>query len=147
MEHQKSLLSSILGMKCPNCRKGSMFYNSSVFPLKEMLKMPEKCTECGQKMELEIGFYYGTGYVSYAVSIALSVFNLVWFAIFIGLSWKDYSFFWYLGVNIAILVILQPWIARYSRVLYLNMFVKYGQGSNLDKPHKGQKIIEQEPNQ
>lgn len=147
MSQKKSLLSGIVAMKCPNCRKGNMFCNKSIFPLKEMFKMPEKCSECGQKMELEIGFYYGTGYVSYGISIALSVFNLVWFALFVGLSWKNNSFFWYLGINIVIIALLQPWIIRYSRVLYLNMFVKYGKGSNIDKPHHGQIIEKEQPTQ
>lgn len=128
-EKVPSLLSSIAKMHCPNCRKGHMFKNQSVFPLKDMMDMPERCEVCGQKMELEVGFYFGTGYVSYGISIAISVFNLVWFALFVGLSWKDNSFFWFLGINIAIVALLQPWIIRYSRVFYLNMFVQYGKGT------------------
>lgn len=137
-EQVPGLLTSIAKMHCPNCRKGHMFKNKSIFPLKEMMDMPERCEVCGQKMELEVGFYFGTGYVSYGISIAISVFNLIWFALFVGLSWRDNSFFWYLGINIAIVVLLQPWIIRYSRVLYLNMFVQYGKGT----PAKFDKNIE-----
>lgn len=120
-----SLLASVLKMKCPNCRKGNMYVNKSIFPLKNMLLMPERCSVCGQKMELEVGFYYGTGYVSYGLSVGLAIFNIVWFALLIGISWKDNSMFWYLGITIAMLVILQPLLMRYARVLYLYMFVKY----------------------
>ena len=126
MSKKPSLLASILGMKCPNCRKGNMFTNPSIFPLGKMMDMPEKCPVCGQKMELEPGFYYGTGYVSYGMSIALSVFNFIWFALFVGISFRDNSIFWYMGINVFLVLLLQPWIMRYSRVLYLNMFVKYG---------------------
>jgi len=94
--------------------------------------MPEHCSECGQKMELEVGFYYGTGYVSYALSVALSVFNMVWYWLIFGLSFFDYSLFWYLGVNVVILILAQPWLMRYARVLYLYMFVKYGKGSSVE---------------
>ncbi len=126
MAQKTNLLAGIAGMKCPNCRKGSMFTNKSIFPLGQLLKMPEHCPVCGQKMELEIGFYYGTGYVSYGLSVAVAIFNIVWFAIFVGFSWKDNSVFWYLGITIGMLLLLQPLLMRYSRVLYLYMFVKYG---------------------
>ena len=126
MSVKPGIVPSIAAMKCPNCRKGNMFVHKSIFPLKDMLKMPERCAVCGQKMEIEVGFYYGTGYVSYGISVAISIFNIVWFALFVGFSWKDNSMFWYLGITIAMLLLLQPLIMRYSRVLYLYMFVKYG---------------------
>lgn len=96
-----------------------------------MLQMPEKCEVCGQKFELEVGFYYGTGYVSYALSVALYVFNFAWYWILIGLSYEDYSIFYALGMSTAIVLLLQPWLMRISRVLYLYMFVKYGKGERL----------------
>ncbi len=105
-----------------------MFINKSVFPLNHMLDMPDKCAVCGQKMELEVGFYYGTGYVSYALSVGLFFFNLAWYWLLIGLSVEDNSVFYYLITSISIVVLLQPWIMRISRVLYLYMFVKYGKG-------------------
>src|ERR1700761_2924277 len=117
MDNKPALLPSILKMKCPNCRKGHMFINRSIFPLGGLLKMPERCEVCGQKMEIETGFYYGTGYVSYALSIALFFFNLVWYWLIFGLSYRDYSIFYYLIVSITIVILLQPWLMRMSRVL------------------------------
>ncbi len=90
--------------------------------------MPEKCPHCGQKFELEVGFYYGTGYVSYALSIALMVaIWLVYWVVF-GLSYADNSVFYCLGLSMIILFVMQPWLMRLSRVLYLYMFVRYGKG-------------------
>ncbi len=129
MNDKPGLLPSIAKMKCPNCRVGSMYKNKGIFPLNKFMEMPERCEHCGQKMEIEVGFYYGTGYMSYALSTALSVFNLVWYWVIFGLSFSDDSLYWYLGINIAILILLQPWIMRYSRVLYLYMFVRYGKGA------------------
>lgn len=106
-----------------------MFINKSIFPLNDLLKMPDRCTVCGQKMELEVGFYYGTGYVSYALSVALFAFNLVWYWLIFGITWRDYSIFYYLITSTTIVVLLQPWLMRFSRVLYLYMFVKYGKGT------------------
>ena len=118
-----SLLSAILQMKCPNCRKGHMFTHKSIFPLSKLQSMPEKCA-CGQKMELEYGFYVGTGYVGYALSVALSVATFIAYYIIFGVSVMDNSLFYYLAVNTIILLLLLPFIIRYSRVLYLHMFVK-----------------------
>jgi uncharacterized protein (DUF983 family) len=135
MADKPSMVSSILQQKCPNCRKGKMFTQSSIFPLKRLLDMPERCSHCGQKMEIEPGFYYGTGYVSYGLSIALTVFNLIWYALFFGIRFSDNSLFWYMGVNIAIVLLMQPILMRYARVIYLSMFVQYGSYDKNEDPH------------
>ena len=123
---------SIIKMRCPNCRKGAMFTQKSIFPLKGLLMMPEHCSVCNQKMEIEPGFYYGTGYVSYALSVAMLAISFVLYHLIFGLSYKDNSFFYALGSSISIVLLLQPITMRLSRVLYLNMFVKYGKGSSLN---------------
>ncbi len=130
-ETKPALLPSILKMKCPNCRKGDMFCTPGIFPLNRLLDMPERCAVCGQKMELEVGFWYGTGYVSYALTVALLAVCFVAYALIFGLSYKDNSIFYALGASIAVVILLQPWLMRISRVLYLNIFVKYGKGSKM----------------
>jgi hypothetical protein len=84
--------------------------------------MPEKCPVCGQRTELEIGFYYGTGYVSYALTIGFSIitFTLWWFLI--GISVYNNSIMYWLATNITLLVLLQPWFMRTSRVIWLTLF-------------------------
>lgn len=130
-EQVPSRMSAMAHMKCPNCRKGNMFSNNSILPLGKLLSMPEKCTECRQPFELEVGFYYGTGYVSYAISVGLFFINAILYAVIFGFSYQDNSIYYYLIASTSIVLILQPWIMRYSRVLYLNMFVKYKQGSTI----------------
>ena len=87
--------------------------------------MPEKCPECGQPFELEPGFWYGTGYVSYALSFALSVATFVAWWVVVGLSVNDYRFFAWMGLNALLLVVMQPWLMRLSRVVYLYFFIRY----------------------
>lgn len=116
---------SILTHKCPRCRRGPMFNNTNPWKLKKVFDMPKRCPECGQLYEIEVGFWYGTGYVSYALSVALSVASFVAWIVLIGMSTKDTRFFWWLGSNIALLIGLQPWIMRASRVIYLYFFVSY----------------------
>ena len=50
---------SMAKKKCPNCRKGDMYCNKSIFPLKDMMNMPEHCPNCGMKYEIEVGFWFG----------------------------------------------------------------------------------------
>lgn len=116
---------SIAKMKCPHCRKGNMFSNKGIFPLGKLLDMPERCAKCNQKFEIELGFWYGTGYVSYAVSVATIFIIAILYALTVGFSYKNNSIYYFIVVMIASLVLLQPWIMRISRVLYLYVFVKY----------------------
>jgi len=122
---------SMAKMKCPSCYKGDMYSNKSIFPLKGLLDMPERCPVCNQKYEIEVGFWYGTGYVSYAISVGTIFAIAVMYALIVGFSWKDNSIYMFIGVMVSSLVVLQPWIMRYSRVLYLYVFVKYGRGQTL----------------
>lgn len=100
--------------------------------------MNESCPVCGQPTEIEVGFYYGTGYVSYAVSTALSVVSFLLWWLIIGFSLEDSRFFWWLGFNAILLVVLQPVLMRLSRTLWLSWFVSYD-------PHwKSNKVAEPE---
>lgn len=119
---------SLFTMKCPNCRRGPMFKNNNPFKklqLSYIFDMPENCPECGQRYDLEQGFWYGTGYVSYALAVAISVTTFIAWLVLIGVSTEDNRVFWWLGLNAVLLVILQPWLMRLSRVIYLNFFVRY----------------------
>ena len=126
-----NILWSIFTMKCPRCRTGKMYNNNHGYgklSIDNILDMPEKCKECNQRFDLEPGFWYGTSYVSYALTIAMSVSTFVAWAVLVGVSIdadKVHLIFWWLGLTIAMLIILQPWIMRLSRVLYIRFFVRY----------------------
>lgn len=83
------------------------------------------CPVCGQATELEVGFYYGTSYVSYAMTIALSVASLIAWYVIIGMSTSDNRFFYWLIFNAVFLVLLQPWLMRLSRSIWISWFVKH----------------------
>lgn len=119
---------SILSMRCPRCRKGPMFNDDNPYRklgLKHIYGMPENCPECGQKYDMEPGFWYGTGYVSYALAVAVSGITFVAWWVLIGISVNDNRVLWWLLVNAIILVLLQPWLMRLSRSAYIRFFVKY----------------------
>ena len=96
--------------------------------------MNKECPVCGQPTEIEVGFYYGTSYVSYAMSIALSVASLVAWWVIIGLSTEDNRFFVWLGFNSVLLIVLQPWLMRLSRSIWISWFVKYDPYWKENKP-------------
>lgn len=86
--------------------------------------MNKNCPVCGQMTELEVGFYYGTSYVSYAMTVAISVATFVAWWVLIGISTEMHLFYW-LGVNALVLFLLQPWLMRLSRSLWISWFVKF----------------------
>lgn len=103
-------LSSLLRHKCSRCRTGDMFKVRSSYNLKQFMKMNDKCPACGQYMEIEVGFYYGTSYVSYALTVALSVATCIAWWVLIGFSLEDSRFFIWMGTNMVLLVLLQPYL-------------------------------------
>jgi uncharacterized protein (DUF983 family) len=127
MAGKPGFLWSLLTQKCPHCREGNMFTNPNPWHLRTMLKMPPRCTECGQLFELEVGFWYGTAYVSYALTVLFSGLSFALWWLTIGFALTDQRFFWWLGINGVLLVVLQPWFMRLSRALYLYFFVSYSE--------------------
>lgn len=121
-------LGSILTMKCPRCRRGKMFRHGNAYKkisLQHIFDMPETCPVCRQRFDLEPGFWYGTGYVSYALAVAICVASFIAWWIIIGFSLEDNRLFWWLGFNALLLVLLQPWMMRLSRVIYIRFFIFY----------------------
>jgi uncharacterized protein (DUF983 family) len=140
---KSNYITSILKNKCPRCRKGRLFKNNNPYQLKNVLDMHEKCPTCGQKTELEIGFWYGTGYVSYVLAVQFSIFNLIWYWLIFGITWRDDSVYHWLIVNGIILTLFMPVLMRLSRIIYLNFYVYYDpETENIKKQYKTEKVIE-----
>lgn len=96
--------------------------------------MNKNCPVCGQATEIEVGFYYGTSYVSYALTVALSVASLIAWWVIIGLSTDDNRFFLWLIFNAVLLLLLQPWLMRLSRSLWISWFVKHDKNWRENQP-------------
>ncbi len=122
-----SYLLTVLSNKCPRCREGHLFISKNPYALKysRYIKMHDKCPVCGQPTDIEVGFYYGTSYVSYALTVAFSVATFIGWWVLIGFSIDDNRIFWWLGLNAFLLIALQPVFMRLSRTLWLSWFVKY----------------------
>jgi hypothetical protein len=116
---------SVFANRCPRCRRGPLFKVANPYKLKTTTDMHENCPVCDQPTDIEVGFYYGTSYVSYAVSVAISITTFLAWWVLIGLSINDNRVFWWLGINSFLLLALQPWMMQFSRTLWISWFVKY----------------------
>ena len=108
------------------------------------MAMYDKCPACGQPTDIEVGFYYGTGYVSYLVALLISAvcFGLWWFII--GFSFTDNRFLCWIISNAVLLIVLQPWLMRFSRSLWISWFVRYDAEWQDTKPDNPERIVEGE---
>lgn len=107
------------------------------------MKMNSHCPVCSQATEIEIGFYYGTGYVSYGLAVAFSAVSFILWWVFIGVSINDDRVLWWLGVNTLLLILLQPVLMRLSRTLWLSWFVKYDPDWETKKPDAPERIVKE----
>jgi uncharacterized protein (DUF983 family) len=130
---------SIFTNKCPRCRRGDMFVNKNAYSkltLKHIFAMPDKCEVCKQQYDMETGFWVGTSYVSYALTVAISVATFVAWFVLIGFGLEDKRIYWWLGLNALFLVLIQPWLMRLSRVLYIRFFIGYDKNYENNPPIK-----------
>ncbi len=116
--NNSSRLSKILGMKCPNCGEGDMFYTPT-FSFKRPLEMPEHCPNCGQSFFPEPGFYYGAMFISYIVSGFFSIGFIMLLHWVFKLS-IDFSFL----ILILIAALFYVYLFRISRSVWLGLMVK-----------------------
>jgi uncharacterized protein (DUF983 family) len=124
-DEKPNLILSILQNKCPRCRRGKMYKQKNVYNLKGFMKMNDHCPVCGQPLDMEPGFYYGTNMISYTLAVLISAASFILWALIIGFSLHDSRFFWWMGFNAFLLVALQPPLMRLSRTIWLSFFVRY----------------------
>lgn len=113
-------LYSIVNDKCPRCHQGDLWVNKSAYK-KGFTEMPSECAHCGQKYDLEQGFWYGAMYISYALGVLLSlvvVLSLTYF-------FDDLHAVKKAIVAMLFLVVLSPLMFRYSRKIWANIFIRF----------------------
>lgn len=126
---------SITCNRCPHCLKGKMFEHENPYQ-KSGMKMLDRCSVCNQTFMPETGFYYGAMYVSYALTVGFGIVSyLIWSLI---TPVDTIAFLIYIS---AALIILMPVTFRWSRTLWLSIFVKYDKTAgmlteNLNQTHE-----------
>jgi len=115
----RSLLASIFSLRCPSCREGKLFRNNQPYNPNKLFEMHAKCPHCAQNLQPEPGFYYGSMYVSYGLTVA----------IFVAVVVIGYTFFnpdmWDIVISLTIVLFLvAPLVFRLSRSIWAHMFIK-----------------------
>ena len=114
---EKSSTKAIVECKCPRCRQGDLFEE----PLSKFWKnrnMFKKCTVCNLSFEPEPGFYYGAMFISYGVSVAVSLVS----GMFSFYFFADTEMWVYLLTVLTLMLLVSPLSYRYSRSLMLHAF-------------------------
>lgn len=111
-------LNSILKLKCPQCSKGNLFDKPGLFRYKEILNMPEECKNCGQKFELEPGFWIGALWTSYPIVVFLELPFLI-----LAVSSQQVYLIAIILAMILVLIIFYPLILRLGRSIWIHIFV------------------------
>ena len=113
-------LYSILFNKCPQCHEGDFLKERNIFKFHKTFDMYEKCPKCGLKYMMEPSFFYGAMYVNYSLTVGLSIITFVIASLLFNLSLIE-SFI----PIVVVLVLTAPLSLRFSRIIWINFFVKY----------------------
>ncbi len=147
-KNKPSYIISVLTNKCPRCREGNIYETKNAYALKHnrYMKMHDTCPVCGQPTDIEVGFYYGTSFVSYGVTVLFSAISFIvwWLLIGFSISLDDNRIFWWLGLNATAMLILQPVFMRLSRTLWLSWFVKYDADWRIHPIEEPERIVKEQ---
>ena len=120
-------LYSILNNKCPKCHEGDFFKQKSVFRFKNILGIHNNCSNCNLKYLIEPSFYYGAMYINYGITVALSVFTFVLATVFLGFNMTQ----GFIALITALVLTAVPTM-RFSRIIWINMFVSFDKKNDMD---------------
>jgi len=115
-----SKLYSILFNKCPRCHEGDFMEENNILKFKNAFKMKENCSECNLKYMMEPSFYYGAMYVTYALTVGISIITFVISTLVFKLSLLE-SFI----PIVIVLILTAPFSLRFSRIIWINIFVHF----------------------
>lgn len=115
-----SKIYSIFTGTCPRCQGDSIYQTKNPYVLSDVLKINDKCSNCGLRYRLEPSFFYGSMYVSYGVGIAFAV-----AAFIISYFFFKASLFYSFISIVVTMVVFGPIIMRLSRNIWINMFISY----------------------
>ncbi len=113
-------LYSILFNKCPKCHEGDFMKEKNIFKLHKAFNMNKTCSECNFKYMMEPSFFYGAMYVNYGLTVGICIITFTIVTLFFHLNLLE-SF-----IPIVVMLILTaPVTIRLSRIIWINIFVKY----------------------
>ena len=118
---KESKLYSVINEKCPVCHEGNPFISSKKYQLATFHKMHTRCEVCNHKFEIEGGFWQGAMYVSYGLTVAISIATFV----ITYLIYPETDAWYYIIIISLVSLFLAPINYRLSRMIWMNMFSAY----------------------
>ena len=120
MEFRETKMHSILMNKCPHCNQGNFFQTNNPYDLKNFSIMNKNCPCCNQDFIKETGYYFGASYVSYALTVGIGI--VLYLFLGVGFAMDTPVF---LIIFSSLLIILLPLLYRFSRLIWINLFVNH----------------------
>ena len=126
-------LYALVNGKCPHCRRGDIF-TGSLYGF-DVQRTNEICGHCGQRFEIEPGYFYAAMYVSYAMNVLEMIATGIATYIFSGGNLEFDSLWLYVTVIFSGCFFLAPFNYRYSRVILLHwLSPKISYNAYYDRP-------------
>jgi uncharacterized protein (DUF983 family) len=114
-----SKLYSIFNNKCPRCHEGDFYVDKNPLHLSKILEIHKNCSKCDLRYTIEPSFFHGAMYVSYGLTVGLSIATVV-ICLLLGIN--------LIATFISVFVLLflsSPITLKLSRIIYINMFIGY----------------------
>ena len=108
--------------------------------------MNKKCPVCSQPLDIEVGFYFGSSYISYTLTVALSVATAILWWLTIGFSININRLIYWFLFNAVFLIALQPYLMRVARTGWLALFVWYDRNWRNNPPKALERTNENQEN-
>ncbi len=99
-----------MGNICPACKKGLIF--------ETLLKMNLLCSECGYAFQKGSGYFVMSWFLNYILS------GFVVMPVFLILVLKGFSSFIFIGIPLLLLILIQPFMIRFSRLIWIQLDYK-----------------------
>jgi uncharacterized protein (DUF983 family) len=103
---RKNRLSAVLLLRCPVCLEGRTF--------RSLLGMYKHCPQCGILYEREHGYFLNSMFFAYVLGFLLIAPTAIYLYV------RGVSMLWFTVIISAELLLLWPFIFRYSRVLWMH---------------------------
>jgi len=115
-----STFRSVVTLKCPACRKEAMFRKKGLFVYINPLDMYEHCSHCGQKYEIEPGFWIGALWTSYPIVVLIET-----PFIFTAVASQTVSIWYTFAAMVLAFCIFYPVMLRLGRSIWAHVFIKF----------------------
>lgn len=116
-----SKIYSVVHSKCPRCHEGDFFENKNPYALRTMGKHKERCAVCGQKFEIETGFFFGAMILNYVCGVI--IFVAIW--LMFMFLFPQVPLHWRVFTMCSAIILAFPFTFHLTRLIWINAFVKY----------------------